>query len=248
MGTVLARPPGGDGEAALTSPLLRALPHADLAATIKRSRGVTRRCGDRIGSAHDDAVTIILEGVAACGAQVDGGEHVIQALHGRGSTIGLPTALGHKQAAGDLISIGTVRALVVPADTVRDLVDRCPAATRACLTIVAAQHAALCADQVHLASSASGERVEHRLVELAERFGRQDGQRVRVEVPLTQEMLASWARTSRESTVRALQALRRADLISTGRRYLVIEDLDRLRARRRARADPTIAELLRVVD
>jgi CRP/FNR family transcriptional regulator, cyclic AMP receptor protein len=248
MGTGLSRPLCGDGEVVLTSTLLRALPHADLAATLERSRGVTGRCGDRLRSAHDDTVVIILEGVAASVAQVDGGELVVLALHDRGSTIGLPSALGHKQGAGDLIGISTVRALAMPGDAVRDLVDRCPAATRACLTIVAAQHAALSADQVHLASSASGERVECRLVELAERFGRRDGRRVRVEVPLTQEMLASWARTSRESTVRALQALRRAGLISTGRRHLVIEDLDGLRARRRTRADPTIAELLRVMD
>jgi CRP-like cAMP-binding protein len=72
--------------------------------------------------------------------------------------------------------------------------------------------------------------VAGRLVELAERFGVQrSDSALEVALPITQEELASWSASSRESTARALRTLRGLGLIETNRRRLTVLDLDGLR-------------------
>jgi CRP/FNR family transcriptional regulator, cyclic AMP receptor protein len=72
-------------------------------------------------------------------------------------------------------------------------------------------------------------RVAWRLQELAERFGEPTTDGIEVELPLSQEQLASWCGASREATVKALAALRTLGCISTGRRTVVIRDHEALR-------------------
>ncbi len=88
------------------------------------------------------------------------------------------------------------------------------------------------ADQRRLefAAAESLPRVTSRLLELAERFGVEapDG-KLDVEMPISQEELASWAAASRESTARALRTLRELGLIETHRKRLVVLDVERLR-------------------
>jgi CRP/FNR family transcriptional regulator, cyclic AMP receptor protein len=48
-------------------------------------------------------------------------------------------------------------------------------------------------------------------------------------LPFSQEQLASWCGASREATVKALAALRTLGCIATGRRSLLIRDVDALR-------------------
>ena len=76
-------------------------------------------------------------------------------------------------------------------------------------------------------------RVAQRLVELGERFGERDGDRIEIALPLSQEELASWTGSSREAVSKALQQLRSLDIIATGRRHISV--LDPAALRRRAR-------------
>ena len=52
---------------------------------------------------------------------------------------------------------------------------------------------------------------------------------MKVELPLSQEELASWCGASRESTVKALRTLRDIGAISTGRRTATLHDTEALR-------------------
>ncbi|GLZ08914.1 Crp/Fnr family transcriptional regulator [Actinomadura sp. NBRC 104412] len=98
-------------------------------------------------------------------------------------------------------------------------------------------------------------RVAQRLVELAERFGvpyeqgggraatrpngptrpprpgdaKPDGTSVRITLHLTQEELAGWVGASREAVSKALGTLRRHGWIETGRRRVIVHDLQALR-------------------
>jgi CRP-like cAMP-binding protein len=83
--------------------------------------------------------------------------------------------------------------------------------------------------RLEFATAESLPRVTSRLVELAQRFGvaSPDGS-VMVDMPISQEELASWAAASRESTARALRTLRELGLIETHRKRMVVLDLDRL--------------------
>ncbi len=72
-------------------------------------------------------------------------------------------------------------------------------------------------------------RVALRLVVLADTAGEMVEDGVKIGIPLTQEDLAGWIGASREAVTRGLGSLRNRGLIRTGRREIVILDLDGLR-------------------
>ncbi|MEV5411407.1 Crp/Fnr family transcriptional regulator [Thermopolyspora sp. NPDC052614] len=76
-------------------------------------------------------------------------------------------------------------------------------------------------------------RVATRLLELADRYGERTAAGVRVALPLSQDELAGWTGASREAVSKALRSLRDRGLIETGRRRVVIHDMDGLRKRAR---------------
>lgn len=76
-------------------------------------------------------------------------------------------------------------------------------------------------------------RVATRLVELAERYGEPTNGGLRVALPLSQDELAGWTGASREAVSKALRTLRDRGLIETGRRRVVIHDLEGLKKRAR---------------
>ncbi|WP_326645611.1 Crp/Fnr family transcriptional regulator [Streptosporangium sp. NBC_01755] len=76
-------------------------------------------------------------------------------------------------------------------------------------------------------------RVATRLVELAERYGEPANGGVRVMLPLSQDELAGWTGASREAVSKALRSLRDRGLIETGRRRVIIHDMEGLRRRAR---------------
>ncbi|MEU1393275.1 MULTISPECIES: Crp/Fnr family transcriptional regulator [unclassified Nonomuraea] len=76
-------------------------------------------------------------------------------------------------------------------------------------------------------------RVATRLLELADRYGEPTSTGVRVALPLSQDELAGWTGSSREAVSKALRTLRDRGLIETGRRRVVIHDVEGLRKRAR---------------
>ncbi|WP_052667112.1 Crp/Fnr family transcriptional regulator [Nitriliruptor alkaliphilus] len=241
---------GGPGVAHGTtrsSLLLGALPPDDLVTLIEGSHGLTGRRGDRLAARTDDAVTVILHGVAAARTSTIDGEHTIHSLRGPGDVHGLTVALGHPEAGDELVAVDQVDALVLPGGHVRDLVALLPSVTRAAVAVIANELAALRVEEARFASRSASYRIEHRLLELADRFGERDGARILVTLALTQEELASWARTSRESAAKALHDLRVAGIVTTGRRELIVEDLPALRRRHDGGPDRTVAALMRAI-
>lgn len=74
-------------------------------------------------------------------------------------------------------------------------------------------------------------RVAARLVELAERYGQPVEGGLQIQMPLSQDELASWTGSSREAVSKALAALRGSGLIETSRLRVLVRDLDGLRSR-----------------
>jgi CRP-like cAMP-binding protein len=74
-------------------------------------------------------------------------------------------------------------------------------------------------------------RVAARLVELAQRYGRPAERGVRIDLPITQEELASWVGSSREGVNKALHTLKGLRWVETERRSITVLDLEALRRR-----------------
>jgi len=203
---------------------------AALLATGRACRWETAETLVRRGDKADSAI-VILVGLVKIHTSVEGVE-VLLGLSGPGDLLGEATA-----AARDAVRSATATALepvegvVVSVPSVRAFLAAHPRATLALLDLALARLYIADARRMEFATSESLARVAGRLVELAERFGvgRGDGA-IDVALPITQEELASWSASSRESTARALRTLRQLKLIETYRRGLTVLDLDGLRS------------------
>jgi CRP-like cAMP-binding protein len=183
------------------------------------------REGDR-----GDSAVVLLAGLAKVHKSTSEGTEVVLGLCGPGDLLGEPTAVPDAVRSAAVTALEDVDALVLSVPDLRSFLSRHPNAALGLLDLALSRLYIADARRLEFASSESLARVTSRIVELADRFGRPlDAGRVEVAMPFTQEELASWSASSRESTARALRTLRDLGLIETHRLRLTILDLDRLR-------------------
>ena len=155
-------------------------------------------------------------------------------IRGSGEIIGEMSTVDGEARSATAVAIGDVDATVSSSATLtRALEDA--AAARGLVLILAARLRDADRTRIQFATLDTLGRVADRLLELSERFGQDTGDGIVVELPLSQEQLASWCGASRESTVKALSTLRSLNCITTGRQSLVIHDLTALRVHARRR-------------
>jgi CRP/FNR family transcriptional regulator, cyclic AMP receptor protein len=223
MASALARPP------TFLQSLLEAERNALLETGRTRSWEPTEmlvRRGDRA-----DSAIVLLTGLVKIHTSVEGAE-VLLGLSGPGDLLGEATAAGRDALrSATATALAPVEGVVVSVPSLRAFLAEHPRATLALLDLALSRLHIADARRMEFATSESLARVAGRLVELAERFGatKADGA-VDVALPITQEELASWSASSRESTARALRTLRELKLIDTYRRALTVLDLDGLRS------------------
>ena len=181
--------------------------------------------------AGDDRAAFVLEGTGKAHTVTREGDQVITGMVDPGHAPGLVVAIGYGEAGTDVTALTPMRALLISGPDLRRLVDQRPGIMAACLATVSRQHAAALEERLRFAGTSISQRVAQRLLELATRWGRVEGDRVVITLSMTQEELASWSGASRESVAKALQGMRATGLLATGRRSLTILDLPRLRQR-----------------
>jgi CRP/FNR family transcriptional regulator, cyclic AMP receptor protein len=186
----------------------------------------------RAGDQADHAIILIGGYVKIHLSAADGAEVVFD-LSGPGDPLGEAAAFSGGVRSANATALEPVEGLRLEIRDLRDFVFRRPHVTSALPEMTLARLHAGNARRTEFATTASASlaRVASRLVELTERFGARgaDGN-IDVALPITQEELASWSASSRESTAWSLRTLRTLGLIETYRRRLVVHDLDRLRA------------------
>lgn len=182
----------------------------------------------QIGHRADDVI-VLLEGHAKLSAQRSGGQGVILGVAPPGSVLGAEAAIELRPYAAAAHALDEARAVVIPAHRFRALVSKEPAVGLALMRSLAAAKRA--ADRFHteVASRDAAGRVAGRILELALRLGQQSPHGTCIENPLSQDELADWIGASRQTVVRALQALRAAGWVTTSRRTIVVHDAAALR-------------------
>ena len=177
-----------------------------------------------------DSATVLLSGSVKVHKTAAEGAEVVLALLGAGDLMGEMSALPNAVRSADATALEPVDGVVVPVSALRGFLRSHPRAASALLEMALARLRLSDLSRIEFATAGSLARVATRLVELADRFGVQRGDgAIEVALPLTQEELAAWSASSRESTARALHTLRELDLIETRRRKLIVRDLERLR-------------------
>jgi CRP/FNR family transcriptional regulator, cyclic AMP receptor protein len=230
-----------------TCPLLGELEQQDLLALLSDSATITRARGQLLLSARRDAVAILLEGAAKEHRSTVDGQDVVLRLLGPGDVAGLTVSLG-TPSGGDVTALEHTEVLLIPGSDLRTLARDRPGIAMAWLQAATQQLSELRSQTTEFALATAGERVVARLAELVDRWGTDVGGELRIPVRLTQDELASWAGTSRESTAKALKELRREGIVATSRRTITILDVDALQRRREAQTTIRLPDTLPDVD
>lgn len=173
---------------------------------------------------------MLVRGLVKIHKHGQGGDELILSLCGPGDLLGEVTAVPSPERSADASALQDVEAVAVAVADLRTLLTRHPRIALVMLELVLGRLRLADQRRLEFATAESLPRVTSRLLELAERFGvaSADGTLV-VDMPISQEELASWAAASRESTARALRTLRELGLIETHRKRLVVLDAELLR-------------------
>jgi CRP-like cAMP-binding protein len=228
------------------SPLLGGLDEGQRSELFATARPLAVRRGETVLRLEDDLAIVLLSGTAEAAVVGRDGVPVTVDFLGPGDVAGLPVVLGHPSAGVRVTALTPVRGMLLRGAELRDRISSDPGLATACLRAVTAELAAARDDLARQADTSTTERIVDRLLQLADRWGESIDGCVHIAIPLTQEMLASWSRASRESAAKALHDLRANNLIRTGRRDLTILDIERL-AQRSATARSSTDPLLRAL-
>lgn len=188
--------------------------------------------GDTLARAGEpaDSGIILLSGLAKIHKSAVHGDEVVFAIAGAGDLFGEMSAIRDAPRSATVTALTSVDAVVLPAPELRSFFSRHPDAVIALLDLTLTRLYTADVQRLEFVAADSLGRVASRLVELTERFGEpRDGGAVEVPLPFNQEELASWSGASRESTARALRALRELGVIETRRLRLTVLDVERLR-------------------
>lgn len=182
--------------------------------------------GDRISH-----LLILREGRVKVTSTTRDGRELLLAVRGPGELIGELSALGDPAAtcSAAVEAIDALVALVIPRDVFLGYVERHPRAFVVVARTIVERLKGADRRRLEFGSYDTPSRVARALVELAEKHGYPTAAGIEIGLSLSQEELAGLITASRESVARSLTALRRRGLVSTGRRSVVVHDLDGLR-------------------
>jgi CRP/FNR family cyclic AMP-dependent transcriptional regulator len=202
-----------------------------LAGALRAEGRVVRfRRGQALFTQGDRAerVFVIERGWVLITSMAPGGREIVLGLRGPGDLIGDLSALDGAPRSATALAVGEVEATVARSSAlIRALSDAATAMDL--LRVLASRLRDADRKRLEFAALDTLGRVAWRLQELSERFGERTSEGIEVELPLSQEQLASWCGASREATVKALASLRTLGCIATGRRSVVIRDAEGLR-------------------
>jgi CRP/FNR family cyclic AMP-dependent transcriptional regulator len=200
-----------------------------------RSLGVRRTFerGAAIFHQHGmpERVLILTAGCVKLSRLSDDGKEVILAIRGPGDLVGEMSAIDNRPRSATATALDHVEAIALSADQFVRFLEQHPRVALAVTRMLGARLREADVMRVELSARDSMSRVAARIVELSERFGDEVEAGVQIDLPISQEELAGWTGCSRDSVVKALQAMRGLGWIETGRRRITVLRLDELRRR-----------------
>lgn len=178
-------------------------------------------------------VVLVLSGRAKVFSLTEQGGEVLLAIRGPGALVGEMSALDGAPRSASVAALEPLDTIVVPVQAFLDFLNASPDAAVCIVRLIVGRLRDADRKRIEFGTYDALGRVALRLAELAERFGQSAERGVRITLPLTQDELAAWTGSSRESVTKALRTLRRHGVIETSRRSVAVLDLDGLRARAR---------------
>jgi CRP/FNR family cyclic AMP-dependent transcriptional regulator len=176
-------------------------------------------------------VVVILDGRVKVAALGGGGREAIIAVRGRGDLIGELSAIDGGPRSATVTTLEPADVLLVPGSAFSALLERHLRIALVLLRMVAGRLRYADTQQAQFATQDVVGRVATRVLELGDRFGVAEGDRIVIDLPISQEELAAWTGSSREAVSKALHQLRALHVLETGRKRITVLDADALRRR-----------------
>ncbi|HVE91868.1 MAG TPA: Crp/Fnr family transcriptional regulator [Actinomycetota bacterium] len=232
----MSRPPGGGTDTAAAARTAGFLAHLQPAEEQDlRSRGGVRRFKRGASLFNEgersDRVVCVLQGRVKVASYSEDGREIVLAVRGPGDLLGELSALDGEPTSATVAALDPVEALVMSASQFRSFLEDQPRVSLLLLETLSRRLRDADRKRLEFGAYDTVGRVARRLIELAERFGDGSTDHVRIDLPLSQEELAGWVGSSRESVSKALRTLRTRGWIETDRRQITVRDLAALRSR-----------------
>jgi CRP/FNR family cyclic AMP-dependent transcriptional regulator len=182
--------------------------------------------GDRVGH-----VLVLREGRVKITSATPHGREVVLAVRGPGELLGELSALSDDDdtCSAAVEALDPLVAQVITREAFLEYLERHPVALTLLARIIIGRLKAADRRRIDFGCYDAPRRVAQLLVELAEAHGRPTADGIELGLSLSQEELAGLIAASRESVARSLTSLRRLGLVTTGRRSVVVHDLEGLR-------------------
>lgn len=189
------------------------------------------RAGETIANQGDPPATmfIILRGWVKIWATNDRGDNAPLAARGPGEIVGELAPISGLPRTATIQAIDDVRAIVIPSGQLRGMLRRRPHIAEELMRAAAIRlHES---DRMRLESGGTGftQRLAAVLLELAVQRNPGVSKGAPIDLHFTQQELASFARVSRSTLIRGLEALRRLRVVKTARGRITITRPDVMR-------------------
>lgn len=178
-----------------------------------------------------DRVGVILQGRVKVCHLTDDGQEIMFTLREPGDLLGHMEAVTAGIAIATVITLEPLEGLFLSAGDFRAFLQEHPRVALLLLERMTRHLIDSDRRRLELIAHDSVGRVARRLVDLADRYGEPVEGGVRITLPISQTELAGWVGISRKAVSNTLQVLRRRGWIQTGRKTIIVKDLDALRAR-----------------
>jgi CRP-like cAMP-binding protein len=200
-----------------------------------QERGVRRSFPQGHALFHEkqvsDKVMLLLDGRVKIASSSEDGRERVLAFRGPGEALGELSAIDGRPRSASVIAVDPVDALVVPTATFRTFLEHNPRVMFFLMQRLIGRLREADRKRVEFGATDTIGRVAARLVELSERYGKKTAEGVRIDLPITQEELASWVGSSREGVNKALNTLKGLHWIDIERRSITVLDIEALQRR-----------------
>jgi CRP/FNR family transcriptional regulator, cyclic AMP receptor protein len=176
-------------------------------------------------------VIVVRSGRVKVSSYTEEGKEIVLAVREPGELLAELSAIDGEPRGATATSLEPVDAALVAAADFRSFLEERPMVAFALLEMTAGKLRDADRKRIEFGAYDTTGRVARRLVEMAERFGEETGDGVRITLPLSQQELAGWTGASREAVSKSLHQLRVRGFIETARRGITVLDLAGLRRR-----------------
>jgi len=212
---------------------LGGLHQGDLDAVVRAGRRIVYRPGDTVlgEGSPSTSVVFVMGGTVKLVKSAASGRAVVLELRGPGEVMGDLGAIDGEPRSAGAVALDLVELLVLPAAAFLDLTRSRPGVPQAMIATLVRRLREASGRQLELGSSDVVGRVCARLAQLCTSHGQVSDDGVLLDRAISQQELADWCGSSRDSVVRALGELRHRGWIATGRQRVLVVEPDLIRAR-----------------